>query len=220
MLTLLFWLGPIAAIAGIVWLYRRKTAERKAASNERLKVFFDQTAGGSGAADVPPAPFVTPSAAPSAAPFSETPTAPPAEAPAARAPVVQPSMRYAVRERLLSSPQTLLYFLLKSSLSDHEVLAQVSAAAVIDVPDGVGGLEREARQRRLAAVVLDFVVCDKSLRAVAVVQWGARTGVAAEATAFARACCESAGLRWIDMAPDALPRREMVRAVVLGSVSN
>ncbi len=208
MLTLLFWLSPIIALAGIVWLYRRKKAEREAASNERFKTFLDQTAGGGGAANVSPAPPAAP------------PTAPPTEAPAASAPVVQSSMRYCVRERLLSSPQTLLYFLLKSSLSEYEVLAQVSSAAVVAVPGGVGGLEREARQRRLAAVVLDFVVCDKSFGPVAVVQCGARAGVAAESTAFARACCESAGLRWIDMAPDALPRREMVRAVVLGPVSN
>jgi hypothetical protein len=126
-------------------------------------------------------------------------------------------MRFTVHERLLTPPQTLLYYLLKSSLPDHEVLAQASASGVIDVPDGVGGFERETRQRRLAAAVLDFVVCDKSFTPVAVVQCGARVGSAAESLAFARTCCESAALRWVEVAPDTLPKRETVRAVVLGA---
>lgn len=204
MLTALLWLSPFIAIAVIVWNYRRKRAEREAASNERLKAIFNQTAE-DGAADTVPAP--------SAAAVS---TSAPVTSASAPGVPVQPSMHFAVRERLLTPPQTLLYYLLKSSLSDHEVLAQVSVATIVDVPTGVSGFEREARQRRLAATVSDFVVCDKSFKAVAVVQCGVCVGSAAEALAYARTCCESAGLRWIAVAPDALPKREAVRAVVLG----
>ncbi|MEQ1776081.1 MAG: DUF2726 domain-containing protein [Burkholderiales bacterium] len=206
MLTALLWLSPFVAIAVIVWNYRRKTAAREAASNERLKEIFSKSAG-EGAADALPATSATAVSAPASAIPASAPSAP-----------VRPSMQFALRERLLAPPQTLLYYLLKSSLSDHEVLAQVSVATLIDVPTGVSGFEREARQRRLTAAVIDFVVCDKSFKAVAVVQCVVSEGSAAETMAYARTCCESAGLRWVEMAPDALPRREAMRTVVLGGL--
>jgi hypothetical protein len=196
-LTLLLWLSPFVAIAIVVWNYRRQAAAREAASNERFKELISKTTAKDAG--------------------ESTLAAPGFDAPVLPAPPVQPSMNFAVRERMLTAPQTLLYYLLKSNLSDHEVLAQVSAVTIVDVPSAVIGFERETRLRRLAAAVVDFVVCDKSFRAVAVVQCGTCAGIAAETLAFARACCESAGLRWVEIAPNALPRRETVRSVVLGA---
>ena len=202
MLAALLWLSPFVALGVIVWLYRRKTAEREAASNARLKEFLSQTPL-KGAAD----------AAPTATGASPAPAVTPAVAAAAAPSPVS----FAVRERMLPPPQTLLYYLLKANLSDYEVLTQVSMAAVMDVPAAIGGFERETRQRRLAAAVVDFVVCDKSFKPVAVVQCGARDGSAADGLAFARACCESAALRWVEVVPTALPKREVIRLIVLGA---
>ena len=195
MLAALLWLSPFIALAVIVWLYRRKTAEREAASKARLQEFLTQTPSATGSLPAPPV------------------------LPAAAAAPVQSAVSFAVRERMLPPPQTLLYDLLKANLSDYEVLAQVSMASVMDVPAHVGGFERETRQRRLAATVVDFVVCDKSFKAVAVVhvvQRDAHEGSAADSLAFARTCCESAALRWVEVAPTALPKREDIRLRVLG----
>lgn len=201
MLTWLFWLVPVIAIAGIVWYARRKMAERKAIHAERFKEFFEKSAAPGDAARLAP---------PRAVPVS-------AATPAARTPASAPPASGAIRERLLTPPQTVLYYLLKSALSDHEVLAQVSVATLLDASVGAAGLEAEARQRRLAAAVADFVVCDKSFKAVAVVQCSAREGGAADAAAFAAASARSAGLRWVEVAPHALPKRESIRSLVLGA---
>jgi len=104
-------------------------------------------------------------------------------------------------------------------LNHLSTFAQVGRLHAYDVPAHVGGFERETRQRRLAATVVDFVVCDKSFKAVAVVhvvQRDAHEGSAADSLAFARTCCESAALRWVEVAPTALPKREDIRLRVLG----
>lgn len=199
MLTFLLWLSPVIAVAVIVWKYRRIVAAREAASNARFKEFLGKTAV-QGAVDA--APLVT-----IFDPATVSTASVPAQAPAG----------FTARERLLTPAQTLLYYLLKSSLPDHEVLAQVSVASAIDAPAGSSAFEQEARQRRLAAAVVDFAVCDKSFKVISVVQCGARDGSAAETLAFARGCCESAGLRWVEVAAHALPKRGEVRHLVLGA---
>ncbi len=199
MLTLLLWLTPVIAIAVIVWNYQRKVAAREAASSERLKEFLSKPATEGVTEEARPATISAPAPAPTASMPS------------------RPSTNYAVRARLLTPPQTVLYYLLKANLPDYEVLAQVSIAAFVDVPSTMSGFEREARERRLAGAVADFVVCDKSFKAVAVVQCGAREGNAAALVAFARDCGESAGLRWVEVMPDALPKREAIRQQVLGA---
>lgn len=199
MLTWLLWLSPVVFIAVIVWNYRRQAAAREAASNERLKALLGKVAAPD-AADVAPAVIAS-----TPAPVVTAGVAP------------QSALAFTARARLLPPPQTLLYYLLKSSLPIHEVLAMVSAASIIDLPAGVSGLEREARQRRLAAVMVDFVVCDKSFKAITVVHSGVHPGQTAEALAYARAGCESAGLRWVEVAADAPPKRESLRELVLGA---
>lgn len=201
-LSWLMWITPVVAIAGIVWYSRRKIAAREAASAARLNEFLEQAAAKDPAAPRAVA-TVTPASVASSAP--------------ARINAAPRAAGIALRERLLTPPQTALYYLLKSGLPDHEVLAQVSVAALIELPGVVGSFEAEARHRRLAGAASDFVVCDKAFKAVAVVQCGARTGAAADTLALVRAGCESAGLRWVAIAPEALPRRETVRAVVLGA---
>jgi hypothetical protein len=202
MLTLLLWLSPIIVIAVIVWKFRRQAAEREAASNERLKAFLGETKAPS-TADAAPNMRTSVDAKTTQQLATDVPS--------------PSSAGFAVRERMLTPSQTLLYYLLKSGLPDHEVLTQVGIVSLIEVHADVSAFERETFQRRLAAAVADFVVCDKSFKAIAIVQCRARDGNAAEALAFARPCCESAGLRWVEIAPDALPKREAIRPLVLGS---
>ena len=201
MLTLLLWLSPVIVIAVIVWKYRRQAAERAAASNERLKAFLGETKAPS---------TVDAAQAMRTSVDGKVPPMPASDAPRPS------SVGFVLRERVLTPPQTLLYYLLKSGLPDHEVLTQVSITSLIEVPTHVSASERETRQRRLAAAVADFVVCDKSFKAIAIVRCGTRDGSVAEALGFARTCCESASLRWVEIAPDRLPKRETIRPLVLG----
>jgi Protein of unknown function (DUF2726) len=96
-------------------------------------------------------------------------------------------------------------------------LARVSLIAFIQPAENLAGFAREAQERRLADAVVDFLVCDKSMKAVAAVQCGAPSGKAAQHSAFAAACVVSTGMRWVELPPNALPSREAVRATLLGA---
>ena len=190
MSTFLLWLTPVIVVAVFVWNYRKQAAAREDASEKRLKQFLTK-------------PLAEDTAAPTAAPTT-TPASPlPKE--------------YAVREGLLTPPQKVLYYLLKTHLSDHEVLTKVGAAAFLDIPARFSGFERETRERRLALALADFVVCNKAFTPVAVVQCRAAESAGMAHLAFARECSAAAGLRWVEVTPDAMPRREEIRLRVLGA---
>ncbi|MBI2294601.1 MAG: DUF2726 domain-containing protein [Betaproteobacteria bacterium] len=199
MLRSLFWyllaLAPVVAIAYLVWTYRRKSAEKEAASRERLAAVLgsrrregaaiEKTAGAAGRG-LP---------------------APPPSASAAAA-------MWVARERFLSQPETLLYYALKAGLPDHEIFAHVGLAALVGVGPHMTGYERDQRLRRLAQHEFSFVVCDKSMRAVAAVELN--QAAAAAGQDFKAECLKAAGIRLVRLDPAALPRRDEVRALVRG----
>jgi len=198
-MTWLLLLLPVVAIAAILWNYQRRAAAREAASAERFQELLAKPASAESGDGAGPA---------SSAPVSDS---------VAPGPPVPLTREYAPRENLLTPPQKVLYYLLKAGLSDCEVLAKVGVATFVAVPTTIAGFERETRERRLALAVADFLVCDKAFRPMAVVQCRAAGGGDAAHLAFARECCASADVRWVDIPPDALPSRDTVRAVVLGA---
>jgi hypothetical protein len=200
---MVIWLGlllVVVIIAVFVWNYRRQTAAREAASAERMKAFVEQARAAAG------------SELPAAAAKTAT---TPVTAQGAKPPLPLVS-GFKARTQWLSSEQRALFALLKSGLSGYEVFAQVSLATFIQPADNLTGFAREAQERRLTDAVVDFLVCDGSMKAVAAVQCGPRSGKAAETAAFAAACVLSTGIRWVEMAPRALPRVEEIKQQVLG----
>ena len=203
---------PILVVGYIVWDHKRKMAERKAASAGRLHELL-------GAA----APYVTGTQAartpvtPAAASFPVPDTAAPA--PLTAAPEAVPAAAlYAVRERVLSPPQTLLYYLLRTGMPDHVVLARVTLASLLDPGPALAGFARDEQVRRLSALTVDFVVADKSMRPVAVIELATRdSGTAAQTDrAAARTRLAAAGVRYLELEPTGLPRKDAIRALVLG----
>jgi hypothetical protein len=51
---------------------------------------------------------------------------------------------------------------------------------------------------------------------VAVVQFGARSGKAAEIAVFAATAVASSGVRWVELTPQTMPRLEEVKQRILG----
>jgi hypothetical protein len=200
----------VAVIAVFIWNYRRQTAAREAASAERMKAFLEQARASTAAH-----PAANPSA-PAAAATATTAAATAAAAPARAAQPLPLISGFTARVPLLSEEQRALYALLKSGLPDHEVFARVSLAAFVQPVETITGFAREAQERRLADAVADFLVCDKSLKAVAAVLCGPRSGKAAETAAFAAACVESVGVRWVELSPPALPQAAEIKQRVLG----
>jgi hypothetical protein len=213
---LLMFVVPIAAIAYIVWAYRKKTAQRDVESASRLHELL-------GAAVHVPAESQrsrrTDFEAMPAAPAPEAVPAPAVQAAAPREEAAAPL--YAVRERVLSVPQTLLYYLLKTGLPDYVILARVSLAAVLEAGPGLTGFAREEQIRRLSAITVDFLVSDNRMQPVAVVELEmADEGSAARADReSARLRLAAAGVRYVEVDPRAMPRKDAIRALVLDARS-
>lgn len=190
-----FWyllvLTPLIAIPVLWWYYRRKLARREELAGSRLQQLLKEARTG-----------------------TETPVPKPAlqkSAPLMPAPFVR-------RERVLDPVQTVVYYLLKNALPDHEVLSRVSLQQVLDLPQNAAD-DREQRLRGLAQHTVDFVVCNKALQPVAVIELLEQEPPAALVTAqdFRSRCLANSGVRHLRVLRTALPRREEVRGLVLGA---
>lgn len=186
-----------AALVGIaIWDLRRKAAAREAASKQRFEEMLQ--------------------ARNAAGPRSATPAAP-APARASPAPANAPAAAAALpaRERFLEQRETLLYYLLKTGLPDHEIFANVSLASIVGAP--ASAREREQHLRRVVPYQLDFVVCDKGMRVVAAVEVEPAAAADAAGAQDAKAdLLKEAGVRFVRINPAAPPRREQLRTLVIG----
>jgi len=200
LIWILFLVVTGGVIAYFVSSYRKKVAEREAASKKRFEEMF--------LAQPKPAPAHTPEMSPASVPSAGAPpvikTAQVANSP----PVAVAALP--ARERFLDQRETLLYRLLKVSIPDHEIFANVSLASV-------AGGRNEQEMRRLAQCQLDFVVCDKNMRVVAAVEFeptGGAQGLGDQH--FKAECLKAAGINLVRVNPAALPRRDEIRGLVCG----
>lgn len=206
---LLLILLPIAAIAYIVWDHKRKTAQRIAASAGRLNDLLG---------DAPaPARSSPPSSAATTVPQPTAPASDGAGSPAVRTEANPAGPLYAVRERLLSPPQTLLYYLLRAGLPDYLVFARVTLASVLEAGPGVPSHARNEQLRRLGAHTVDFVVSDRSMKPIVVVKLNSseRENAAQGEVEPVRTWLAMAGVRYIELDATALPRKDAIRAILL-----
>ena len=194
---LLLFLLPIVAIAYIVLDHKRKRASREAASVGRLEEILAV------AAHAP------------AEPAAASPPADTAPLPAANTTISAPAS-YLLRDRLLTPAQTLLYYLLKTGLSDHNVFAQTPVASVLEPGAGLAAYAREEQARIFARHVVDFVVTDKSTRPIAVVKLIVPGDAPQGDLSLLRTWFATAGVRYVELDPSALPRKEALRALLLG----
>jgi hypothetical protein len=125
---------------------------------------------------------------------------------------------YALRERMLTPPQTLLYYLLRTALPDYLVFAHVPLSTIIEPGPALAGYARDEASRRLVARCVDFVVSDRRMRPVVAIELTAPAATTATAPSPA-AWLASAGVRYIQLNAAALPRRHAVRQVVLGDAA-
>jgi hypothetical protein len=193
-LVYLFILLPVVAIAWIIWSYRRKAGHKEARSREREMELIGLLQGDKAPRPAPAAP------------------APAAVSPAAPAPVPRAAVTATRRERFLSQPETLIYYLLRAGMAGYEVFPRVSLGSVVASAQPAG---RPGAQSPPNTHDLDFVVCDKSMRIVAAVQMAGR--LAQPDSARVERNLAAAGIRLVTIDPKALPKREQLGALILGS---
>lgn len=195
----------VALIAGIAWSYRRKKAQRNAERAKQFEALYADLKVNRGAA--------------AAAPVATVPEAPPPVT-TAPAPAPVPVAGYCRKPRLLGQPDTLLYFVFRSGLPDHEIFANVPLGDVVEIADSLRGYEREQKARRLAQFKLDLIVCTRQLEVIATVMVsrdGPQDAAQAENARFTEQCLQAAGIRVIRVEPAALPRHHQVRDLVYGT---
>lgn len=191
-------LAPFIALPILWWNYRRKAAARERDSGARWESLVKETVN-------PPAATPAPSSTPVPAPANPHPQA-----------IVA---GYVQRERVLDPSQTVLYYLLKNCLADHEIMPQVALSSVLSVPEAFSGSQREQRLRALARETVDFVICDKTMKPVAVIDLLAQEAPAALTTApdFRAQCLAQSSIRYLCLVRTALPKRDELRGLVLGA---
>ena len=191
-----YWIVLIwfAAVAGIVWAYRRKR-QRLAAARDRqaaaLLAEFKVRPGLAAGNTV--------------------------DGQAAKMPLTPPVRTFSRKPRVLPQSAALLYYVFRTGLPDHEILAGLALSDLIDAETATPGYDREQTARRLANCRLDLVVCTKQLEVVAVVMLGAGTGADAghaENSRFASECLQSAGVRTLHIDSRAPPRHHQVRDLI------
>lgn len=175
-------------VSFLVWSYRKKMAHKAAASQERYAQLFAASQSGAAAGQRV------------------------ASGSTAAGPRLADKPGFSGKERLLGKAETLLFYVLRAGLPGHEIFTRLTLEAVVDTPPGLQGYERELIRRRLAQHCLDFVVCDKTMKIVAAVEFEAET----EAAAYKSACLESAGIRHVRISASAIPRREDMHLLVYG----
>lgn len=196
-------LAPFVAIPVFWWLYQRKQAERERLANERWQSVVQDAGKVAAGAAIPdqtagPANLLTragPSAAVGASVFARV-------------------------ERVLGPAETLAYYLLRSGLPDCEVLVRVRLDQLVTVAEGQG-MGGGGRMQGLAQHAVDFVICNKAMQPVAAVDViDSEAGAALTAAPdFKKHCLAQAGLRYVRVLRSALPKRQDVRAVVLGPMA-
>jgi len=185
---------PIAAVGWIAWDHRRQAARREAQSAGRMEELLGV------AMHAPPA----------------VAAAPVADAPPAIASDGPPALPYMVRSRLLSPPQTVLYYLLRIALPDYAVFAQMSVSSVLDCAPSVAAYAREEQVRIFARHIIDFVIADKSTHVVAVVKLVRSGEIPHSVLSSLRTWFAAADVRYVELDAAQLPRKESVRELVLG----
>ena len=182
-------LAPFVAIPILWWHHRGRMEARDNVSDARWQEIVVSTTVDSA---------VVPGAAPVATPLA-------------------PRPGFARRERLLDPVQTLVYYLLKMSLPDHEVMPQVGLESVLELRAEIPDSEREQRLRSLGQHTVDFVVCNKALQPVAVIDLALQEpSVLTPAQDFKTRTLAEAGIRYLRWSRKALPKRDAVRGLVLG----
>ena len=192
-LYLLLIVIPVAVIAYLVWDHKRKAAEREAVSAGRLQQIFE-----------PIEQVRTARNDLSIGAASDNPV----EATRNRA-------EYVRRERVLDPSRTLLYYLLRTALPDYVIFAQVALASVLEPsPQRAEHLRRETLAS-LDSRTVDFLVSDRNMQPLAVVQIVATTQASA-ATPSLESLLAAAGVRYIVFDAASLPRKDAIRGIILG----
>ena len=127
---------------------------------------------------------------------------------------------YLLRPRFLSKAESVVYLLLKAAFPRHDIFARVRLADVLQVKIGPQGMERLRAFRKIANQHVGFVVCDRDMTIIAIIDAKEPEQVQnprdQKLEIIKQRCLQAAQVKYICVYPPTLPRYRELRAQVLG----
>jgi hypothetical protein len=127
---------------------------------------------------------------------------------------------YLLRPRFLSKAENVVYLLLKAAFPRHEIFARVRLADVLQVKIGPQGMERLRAFRKIANQHVGFVVCDRGMTIVAIVDAREPEQVQnprdQKLEIIKQRCLQAAQVKYLCVYPPTLPRYRELREQILG----
>ncbi|HET9749502.1 MAG TPA: DUF2726 domain-containing protein [Casimicrobiaceae bacterium] len=131
---------------------------------------------------------------------------------------------YLLRPRFLSKNESIVFLLLKAAFPRHEIFARVRLADVLQVKIGPQGMERLRAFRKIANQHVGFVVCDRDMTIVAIVDAKEPDQVIdprdQKLETIKQRCLQAAQVKYVCVYPPQLPRYRELRDQILGPAAD
>jgi len=131
---------------------------------------------------------------------------------------------YLLRPRFLSKAESVVYLLLKAAFPRHEIFARIRLSDVLQVKIGPQGMERLRAFRKIANQHVGFVVCDRDMTIVAIVDSKEPDQVInprdQKLEIIKQRCLQAAQVKYICVYPPQLPRYRELREQILGPAAD
>jgi Protein of unknown function (DUF2726) len=127
---------------------------------------------------------------------------------------------YLLRPRFLSKIEGVVFMLLKAAFPRHEIFARVRLSDVLQVKIGPQGMERLRAFRKIANQHVGFVLCDRDMTILAIVDTREPDAVVnprdQKLEIIKQRCLQAAQVKYICVYPPQLPRYRELREQILG----
>jgi hypothetical protein len=131
---------------------------------------------------------------------------------------------YLLRSRFLSKAEGTVFLLLKAAFPRHEIFARIRLADVLQVKIGPQGMERLRAFRKIANQHVGFVVCDRDMTIVAIVDAREPDQLInprdQKLEIIKQRCLQAAQVKYICVYPPQLPRYRELREQILGPAAD
>ena len=131
---------------------------------------------------------------------------------------------YLLRPRFLTKAESVVYLLLKAAFPRHEIFARIRLADVLQVKIGPQGMERLRAFRKIANQHVGFVVCDRDMTIVAIVDAKEPDQVInprdQKLEVIKQRCLQAAQVKYLCVYPPQMPRYRELREQILGPAAD
>ncbi|NDP43261.1 MAG: DUF2726 domain-containing protein [Aromatoleum sp.] len=131
---------------------------------------------------------------------------------------------YLLRPRFLTKAEGVVYLLLNAAFPRHEIFARIRLADVLQVKIGPQGMERLRAFRKIANQHVGFVVCDRDMTIVAIVDAKEPDQVVnprdQKLEIIKQRCLQAAQVKYLCVYPPQLPRYRELREQILGPAAD